>query len=145
MEVEKEGQYVWQMDIAVSHQCQREMRTCTTSLTAKAGWCPARDGPPDSRHMPSHSSATLREHTGWRAGNCFDWSLYSSLWTDRIEVHVKCSRNALSELLYPVVSPAAGYYFWWPPNIGDTTEANAPLAWLMLAIEITQNGSWFHV
>jgi len=62
-EVEKEGHYVRQMDIALSHQC-REMRTCATGLTVKAGWCPDRDGPSDSGHMPSHSRVTLRERTG---------------------------------------------------------------------------------
>lgn len=74
----KEGQYFRRMDIGLSHQCRREMRTSTTGLTVKAGWWPDGDGPSDSGRMPSHCSVTLRPGARGRgAGNGFEWSIYS--------------------------------------------------------------------
>lgn len=139
-----EGQCVWQMDIAVSHQCQREMRTCTTSLTVKAGWCPAEDGPLDSRHMPLHSSYSEGAHRmkSWKLLQLI--TLQLSL--DRLYRSERKNKTAMhwGELLYPVVSPAVGYHFWWPHK-RDITKVKILLVWQMHAIEIKQNGSWFHV
>lgn len=145
IEVEKEGHYVWQMDIALSHQWRREMRTCTTGLTLKAGWCPVRDGPSDSRHIPSHSRDTLRELTGWRAGNCFNWSLNCSLCADYMKVQVQYPCNAMSWTIVPCSVTCCWLLFSWPRRKRVTTKVHLSLVWLMLAIQITPNASRFHV
>lgn len=47
------------------------------------------------RHM------TERENTGWSAGNCFSWSLYSCLQTGCIDTHVQRPRNTLDWTAVP--------------------------------------------
>lgn len=91
---------MWQMDVAVSHQCRWEMgKMHNSSLTAKTGCCPGKDETPDCKHVPSCCRHTLRVHTGWRDKTGINWSLYT-LWTDCIKVHEEQNQQVYYCILY---------------------------------------------
>lgn len=94
------------------------------------------------RHIPElHWGSTQDEELETASTDHFTALFGQTVW--------KCMYNTpamhCGELLFPVVSPAVGHYFWWPHKIRDTTLENLSLVWLMLAIQITKNASWFHV
>lgn len=128
------------MDIAVSLQCRREMRTCATGLTVKAGWCPAKDGPPDSRHMPLHLRAAPREHTGrksWKRLQLITLQLFFAQNVQKL-FYLSPAMDR-GELLYSVVSPAVGFYFWYAHKTGDISKVNSHIDRLMTGTQNTQN------
>lgn len=114
------------MDIAVSHQCRGEMRTCTTSVAVRealAGvqlemnlWTavPHRPSTLDQTALTDHFKALFGQIVS--KGACTIPLQYT-------EVNY-CA--LLCHLLLLII-------------FGDPTEVNLPLVWLMLAIQITQN------